>query len=252
MVRQEIETAHAALRGATHFHVLGVTVGASVEEVRQAFTRLARRYHPDSQRDPTLQDLRQKLTDIFVAVSDSYGVLKDSVARERYERSLGFKSGRSSTGTSRGAVSPSASAVGDPIEARLIGAEEALAAQQPWEAIRLLEEAIPAAAGAVKVRAQVMLGRAYTARERPREAEKVLLDALQSDPRSVSACLLLGRLYRDRGMSKRALGMFEKVLEVEPRNAEARRELGVSAGIRRRRAPPPRGVVVVPSSGTGI
>ena len=228
-MRSEIEQAHAALRGSTHFQVLGVTVGASPDEVRQAFSRLARRYHPDAQRDPGLHDLRQKLTDIFVAVSDSYGVLKDALARERYERSLGLQASRPSTGTSHAAAAAplASSTVADPVEARLLGAEEALAAQQPWEAIRLLEEAIPAAAGMVKIRAQVMLGRAYAARERPREAEKILLDVLQSEPRAVSAALLLGRLYRDRGMAKRARGMYERVLEVDPRNAEARRELGV-------------------------
>jgi tetratricopeptide (TPR) repeat protein len=226
--REEIERAHAALRGATHFQVLGLTVGATVEEVRQAFARLARRYHPDAQRDPGLHDLRPKLTALFVAVSDSYGILKDPAQRERYERSMGLQAPRAAAPAPVAPLgTPSASPVGDPVEARLLAAEEALGAQQPWEAIRLLEEAIPASQGGVKVRAQILLGRSYAARERPREAEKILLDALQSDPRSVPACLLLGRLYRDRGMAKRARGMFERVLDADPRNAEARRELGV-------------------------
>ena len=223
-IRREVEAAHAALRGSNHFQVLGVGVGASPEEVRQAFSRLARRYHPDAQRDPAFHDLRQKLTELFVAVSDSYGVLKDAAARERYERSLGHQASRPASGSHPAMRPPSL--VGDPVEARLLAAEEALGTQQPWEAVRLLEEALPAATGSVKIRAQILLGRAYTARERPREAEKVLLDVLQTDPRSVSACLLLGRLYRDRGMAKRARGMFERVLEVDPANVEAGRELG--------------------------
>jgi hypothetical protein len=224
-IRRDIEAAHAGLRGSTHFQILGVGVSATPEEVRQAFTRLARRYHPDAQRDPAFHDLRQKLTELFVAVSDSYGVLKDAAARERYERSLGLQAARPASGTSHAAMRPP-SAVGDPVEARMLAAEEALAAQQPWEAIRLLEETVPAATGNVRSRAQILLGRAYAARERPREAEKVLLEVLQADPRSVSACLLLGRLYRDRGMTQRARGMFERVLEVDPSNAEAGREIG--------------------------
>ena len=223
-IRREVEASHRALRGSTHFQVLGVGIGASPEEVRQAFSRLARRYHPDAQRDPAFHDLRQKLTELFVAVSDSYGVLKDAGARERYERSLGLQAARPASGTHPAMRPPSP--VGDPVEARLLAAEEALGTQQPWEAVRLLEEALPAATGNVRIRAQILLGRAYTARERPREAEKILLDVLQTDPRSVSACLLLGRLYRDRGMAKRARGMFERVLEVDPSNAEAGRELG--------------------------
>src|SRR4029453_19332335 len=90
-IRREIEDAHAALRGASHFAVLGLTVSASQDEVRQAFARLARRYHPDAQRDPALQDLRSKLNDVFVAVGTASAVLKDSAARDRYERSMGLR-----------------------------------------------------------------------------------------------------------------------------------------------------------------
>jgi tetratricopeptide (TPR) repeat protein len=115
----------------------------------------------------------------------------------------------------------------EPIEARLIRAEEALDAQQPWEAIRLLEEAVAASGGEIKRRAQVLLGRAYADRERPREAEKILLEVLQADPLSVAACLLLGRIYRERGMAKRARGMFERVLEIDPIQIDAVRELAV-------------------------
>jgi Tfp pilus assembly protein PilF len=84
----------------------------------------------------------------------------------------------------------------------------------------------------------VLLGRAYADRERPREAEKVLLEVLQADPLSVPACLLLGRLYRERGMAKRARGMFEKALEIDPTQAEARREL---SALGQNDTPPPAG-----------
>jgi len=229
-LRREIEDAHAALRGANHFAVLGLTVDASEADVRQAFARLARRYHPDAQRDPALADVRQKLVDLFVAVSDSYGVLKDAGERERYERSMGLydRVGRAArAGTSAGGQvsGPAGDTADEPIESRLLRAEEALAAAQPWEAIRLLEEAVPAATGGLKVRAYVLLGRAYAERERPREAEKALQAALQADPRSVAACLALGRFYRDQGLIKRARGMFERALEVDARQAEAMREL---------------------------
>jgi tetratricopeptide (TPR) repeat protein len=241
-MRREIEEAHAALRGANHFAILGLTVGASADDVRQAFARLARRYHPDAQRDPALQDLRPKLNDIFVAVGNAYAVLKDAAARERYERAMGFGLDASRVSAAArpaaASVSSPATRADEPIEARLIRAEEALAAQQPWEAIRLLEEAVPAAGGPLKLRAQVLLGRAYADRERPREAEKVLLEVLQADPRSVPACLLLGRLYRERGMGKRARGMFEKALEIDPAQAEARREL---SALGHEDPPPPAG-----------
>jgi hypothetical protein len=241
-MRREIEDAHAALRGASHFAVLGLTVSASADEVRRTFARLARRYHPDAQRDPALQDLRQKLNDVFVAVGNAYAVLRDSAARDRYERAMGLRMAAPRvTAPAREAaafVSTSAPRPDEPIEARLLRAEEALDAQQPWEAIRLLEEAVAASGGEIKRRAQVLLGRAYADRERPREAEKVLLEVLQTDPLCVPACLLLGRIYRERGMAKRARGMFERVVEIDPTQLDAVRALAVLAADP---SPPPSG-----------
>jgi tetratricopeptide (TPR) repeat protein len=241
-MRREIEEAHAALRGANHFAILGLTVSASENEIRQAFARLARRYHPDAQRDPALHDLRAKLNDVFVAVGNAYAVLKDAAARDRYERSMGLRmAGPRISAVAREAaafLTSPASRADEPIEARLIRAEEALDSQQPWEAIRLLEEAVAAAGGALKRQAQVLLGRAYADRERPREAEKVLLEVLQADPLCVPACLLLGRIYRERGMVKRARGMFEKALEIDPAQQDALREL---TALSNEPAPPPAG-----------
>ncbi|HUG55420.1 MAG TPA: DnaJ domain-containing protein [Vicinamibacteria bacterium] len=224
--RRDIERAHAALRGANHFEVLGLAPDASEGDVRQAFARLARRYHPDAQRDPGIEDVRGKLADLFVAIGRAHDVLKDRAARERYERAMGLGAGAPLRRAPAAPPPPlGVQGADDPLEARILRSEEALAASQPWEAIRLLEEAVPAATGSLKTRARVLLGRAYVERERPREAEKVLLAALGDDPRSVPACLALGRLYRDRGMANRARGMFQKALEIDPRQAEARREL---------------------------
>jgi tetratricopeptide (TPR) repeat protein len=230
-MRLEVEAAYAALRGASHFALLGLTPQATLDDVRRAFARVARRYHPDAQRDPSLHDLRAKINDVFVAVGNAYAVLKDPTARTRYESNLPVplphaRAARPAPETSF-SPAPDVPAASHPLEARLLGAQEALDAREPWEAIRLLEEVVPAAAGPLKLRAQVLLGRAYIERERPREAEKVLLEALQEDSRCLPACLLLGRLYRQRGMVKRSKGWFERALEIQPGQAEAR--IGLAA-----------------------
>jgi tetratricopeptide (TPR) repeat protein len=224
--RREIEEAHAALRGATHFAVLGLGPAASLDEIRQAFARMARRFHPDAERDPALADLHQKLTDLFVAVNGAYGVLKDPVARARYESGLAARvAAQSAAGAHRAATRWAGNPADEPVEARILRAEEALSAGQPWETIALMQETIPAATGASKLRAQVLLAAGYADRERPREAEKILLDVLQADPRFLPACLSLARIYRDQGMVRRAQGLYERALEVDPRHPEARRAL---------------------------
>jgi curved DNA-binding protein len=62
-----------------HYEVLGVPRGAGAEEIQQAYRRLARRYHPDVNKDPGAEDR-------FKEVNEAYQVLSDPDTRARYDR----------------------------------------------------------------------------------------------------------------------------------------------------------------------
>jgi curved DNA-binding protein CbpA len=64
-----------------HFEVLGVKPGCSDAEVKRAYTKLAKRYHPDVHRDPRLEDLHDVLEAIFIRVGEAWEVL--GAARSR-------------------------------------------------------------------------------------------------------------------------------------------------------------------------
>jgi curved DNA-binding protein len=61
------------------YEVLGVGRDAGPEEVQEAYRRLARRYHPDVNRDPGAEDR-------FKEVNEAYSVLSDPRTRARYDR----------------------------------------------------------------------------------------------------------------------------------------------------------------------
>lgn len=66
----------------THYDILGVSRDASSDEIKQAYRRLARKYHPDvNPGDPEAVETFQRL-------SQSYHVLSDPDARARYDRQL--------------------------------------------------------------------------------------------------------------------------------------------------------------------
>jgi curved DNA-binding protein len=62
-----------------YYEVLGVPRDASEEDIRRAYRKLARQYHPDVSKEPGAEDR-------FKEVSEAYEVLSDQEKRERYDR----------------------------------------------------------------------------------------------------------------------------------------------------------------------
>jgi curved DNA-binding protein len=62
-----------------YYEILGVERGADDEAIRRAYRRLARKYHPDINKDEGAEDR-------FKEISEAYEVLRDPAKRERYDR----------------------------------------------------------------------------------------------------------------------------------------------------------------------
>ncbi len=65
-----------------YYHLLGVEPGASVDDIRKAYRRLARRLHPDT--NPEWEDDRQANARM-AAVNAAYAVLRDPTRRAEYD-----------------------------------------------------------------------------------------------------------------------------------------------------------------------
>ena len=63
-----------------YYQTLGVTRGAKDEEIKKAYRKLARRYHPDV--NPNDKRAEEK----FKEIQEAYEVLGDSEKRHRYDQ----------------------------------------------------------------------------------------------------------------------------------------------------------------------
>ncbi len=62
-----------------YYATLGVSRGASADDIQKAYRKLARKYHPDVNRDPGAEQR-------FKEINESYEVLKDEKKRSTYDR----------------------------------------------------------------------------------------------------------------------------------------------------------------------
>jgi curved DNA-binding protein len=77
-----------------YYEALGVPRDASEEDIRRAYRKLARQYHPDVNKEPGAEDR-------FKEISEAYEVLRDREKRERYDRlGSGWRSGEDVSGAS--------------------------------------------------------------------------------------------------------------------------------------------------------
>jgi len=68
-----------ASRQPDHYKTLGVDRKASADEIKKAYRKLARQYHPDTNKDPGAEDR-------FKRISEAYDTLSDPDKRKAYDR----------------------------------------------------------------------------------------------------------------------------------------------------------------------
>jgi tetratricopeptide (TPR) repeat protein len=221
--RLEVLEAYDGLAFRTHFQVLGVPRDATEAQVREAYFRLAKRFHPDVHHDAALSDLRDRLEEVFTRLGEAYEVLCSPRIRASYERELARQEGTPAGSTVTADPARETEAAAEAIER----GSESLAQERYWEAIRLFESAIPWAEGALKQQARILLARAYA--KNPgwvKQGEELLLAVLREEPDNLDALLQLGRIYKGQGLRSRALSTLRRVLELSPAHGEARHLIG--------------------------
>jgi tetratricopeptide (TPR) repeat protein len=241
--RREILEAWGGLKTRTHFEVLGLSRAVGEAEVKDAYFRLAKRFHPDVHHSASLGDLRDQLEAVFIRLGEAYDVLRDPRKRADYEERLGRSRPKPAASDADVAGGPEAGPVPAAPEPPPDPEEEARRAEDAvrraaklveqekyWDAIQLLEPAVEAVQGKPRLRARVLLARCYIRNPKwAKSAEATLLAATREEPKAVEPWVLLGAIYAEKGLRTRATAMYRKALELNPEHEEAAQYLTQNA-----------------------
>jgi hypothetical protein len=206
--------------GADFFTVLEVDRNASLQEIKQSYFALAKRFHPDRFLSPKLRALRRRAETIFERVSEAYDTLRIPEKREEY---LALCADERLRGDRKRAQMVAQA------DAQFSAAEEALAQGDFATADELLRRAIDLFHDGADYHAAL----GWVTYQNPQSpkatrftlAIKHLLKALGLQPDCVRAHLALAKIYEAEGQPGEALRHYQKVLALEPDHAEAKSAL---------------------------
>jgi tetratricopeptide (TPR) repeat protein len=255
--RREILEAWEGLKTLNHFEVLGLSRSVGEAEVKEAYFRLAKRFHPDVHHGTSLGDLRDKLEAVFIRLGEAYEVLRDPRKRGDYEARLGRQRPKPAGEAGGGPATPgppeppAPESPRDPKEearvaeeafrraAKLLDQAKVLEQEKPgepehqrltYDAIQLLEPIVDTLEGKTRLRAQLLLARGWAKNPKwAKRSEELLLKASRENPQSPETWALLGDIYAQKGLRTRAVTMYRKVLELKPDHEEAAQYVAANA-----------------------
>jgi len=222
-IRRALEAALPLARDTDLFARLGLPRGATTEDVKGAYLRLVKQFHPDRYGSPALADLQGGLREVLAAFNEAYATLSDRVRRTDY-LARSASGGRAATEAAAAAAradfqkGEAARRTGDHARARLFFEAAVRSDQRADYLVALAAETL----GSGK------------AEDRDR-ARRHLAEAMK-DPTCSGAFLAAGIMAREENDPDRAEKLFRASLKADPRNEEAASALHQIQGRRKVRA----------------
>ena len=232
----ELEELLARLESAeTHYKVLDVEHTANLEDIKNNYYSLARRYHPDRFHMQAGTQLHATVEAAFAKIAQAYVTLSDPAQRSSYDAKLAARERvrraapavpqqserdrlRSDAARKQKADT---TADHDPAQAESNFREGFIALQQGQAKAAITNLAAAARLAPTEARFRAYYGRALAAQKDTRRlAEAELQAAVKLDPENLSYRLMLAELYFDLGFFRRAEGELKRVMTAEPNNPD--------------------------------
>ncbi len=218
----QIMASYHAMMTKNYFEVLGIDADATVLDIKRAYVRLAKEYHPDSLGPGTSPLVLKTANHIFDLITKAYKILSDQDERRNYTRSLTYPNGRADT-----------EKAGD-----IMNAEFQFQKGKVFLKKRDYQSARESFGWASKLLPEegeylAYLGWTLFLGAENKQSSEVLTGirhlkmAASLNPSLEIAQLFLGAVYKEQKLRDIAALHFKKALEINPESVEAKRELSI-------------------------
>ena len=226
-ILEDIASKHASLLTANCYELLSVPRDASDNEIRQAYYRMAKKYHPDGHHYPALNDIHGLLEDLFAKITEAYKTLSDAVSRHKHDGEL------------RTGERPKDNLIEEPrtrepehapIPPKVTANRQYLLGKNHFDQMRYFD-AIQCLRESVRLSPDTSIYRKLLAvclAKNPKwreEAESHFLEVLKADESDVECRRLLAESYEASNLTSRAIREYETILAYDRANTHFDSEL---------------------------
>jgi len=203
---------HDNLESFNYYQMLDVTDGASQEDIKKSYFRLARKFHPDFFSRDVSSEAIQKIGDVFDQITKAYQTLSDEKRKSEYDKKLNAPHGDGRKNLAKEA------------EKRFRQGKTLFDQGRYEDALVFLEQSVRLSQD--KAGYFILLAMTQTKLQIYRqEAEKNFIRASKLEPWNAEAFVGLGVLYKKEGLHVKAKRQFERALQIDPDHKIALKEL---------------------------
>ncbi len=206
-----------------HYEVLGVDVKADSEEIKKAYFKFAKRFHPDIYHRSVAPDIHRKIQNAFTKLAGAHENLRDKDLREIYDYKLRKEIAQMEERRARGKTALDQN---DTVNKEVL-AEEQFNQGYNLFMDELYAEAVPFLARAVHLdsknaRYHAFFGKILAQDPSQRhKAEGEIQTAIKLDPTNELYRIISAEFFIQYNLIKRAEGELKRLLAIAPDNREA-------------------------------
>jgi curved DNA-binding protein CbpA len=207
-----------------------VTTTADLAQIKAAYYRLARKFHPDRYYGLDDPVAKEKIDIIFSTINVAYETLKNTRSRHQYDAATVDDKRINVSSAVKDAPKPTAENVAKIAEDYYQRAQKSYSSRNFFEAVQFLRSATQICPE--NPRYWRYLGIALSKNDEWRkEAEDSFQRAVDLEPQNAENHLYLAFLYRNSNLKLRAKRCFMKVIELDPKNDVAKAQIAeIDAG----------------------